>query len=171
MERILISGISGAGKTTLSRRLQDRLGLPHHELDALHHGPGWTRRARFAADVESFSAGPRWVTEDQYHSVLEDLLWRRADTLVWLDLPRRTVMGRVVRRSVSRALTRRELWNGNRESFAQWLEADHPVRWAWSQYARKREKTLERIGRHPGLVVVRLDSPGAVRRWVSGVSG
>ena len=166
MERILISGISGSGKTTLAHGLQTLLHLPHHELDALHHGPGWRKRERFEADVEAFSSGPRWVTEDQYHSALGDLLWSRADTVVWLDLPRPTVMRRVVRRSAVRALTRRELWNGNRETFRHWLQADHPIRWAWSQYDRKRAKTLERITRHPGLDVVRLDSPGAVTRWL-----
>lgn len=45
------------------------------------------------------------MTEDQYHRILGDLLWERADTVIWLDLPRRTVMWRVVRRSVLRAVT------------------------------------------------------------------
>ena len=71
--------------------------------------------------------------------------------------------------SHARALTRRELWNGNRETFRDWLEADHPIRWAWSQYDAKRAKTAERIGRHPGLDVVRLGSPGAVVRWVESI--
>jgi adenylate kinase family enzyme len=60
------------------------------------------------------------VTEDQYSRFLGDLLWARADTVIWLDLPRRTVMWRVLRRSAVRAITRRELWNGNRD-VRHWL--------------------------------------------------
>ncbi|MEV7005377.1 hypothetical protein [Streptosporangium sp. NPDC051022] len=165
MNRVLIAGISGAGKTTLARRLESRIGLPHHELDALHHGPGWRKRPEFESDVEAFSAGPRWVTEDQYHSALGDLLWERADTLVWLDLPRLTVMRRVVWRSLLRAVTRRELWNGNRESVRDWLDAEHPIRWAWSQHDRRRQRTAERILRHPHLGVVRLRTARAARRF------
>ena len=89
--------------------LAARFGLPRHELDALHHGPGWQPRVAFRSDVERIAWTPRWVTEDQYHSVLGDLLLTRADTYVWLDLPRRTVMFRVIRRSLGRALTGREL--------------------------------------------------------------
>ncbi len=33
---------------------------------------------------------------------------------------------------MARALTRRELWNGNRESFRNWLDPEHPIRWAWA---------------------------------------
>ncbi|WP_020669285.1 hypothetical protein [Amycolatopsis nigrescens] len=166
MERVLISGHSGAGKTTLARRLAARHGLPHHELDALHHGPGWVKRAEFEADVERFSTGPRWVTEDQYRRFLGDLLWSRADTVIWLDLPRRTVLARVVRRSVSRAITRRELWNGNRESWREWLNPDHPMRWAWSQYHDKRRRVIEQSGRHPGIRLIHLTSASAVRHWL-----
>jgi adenylate kinase family enzyme len=44
MDRVLIARTCGAGKTTLGRELSARRGLPHHELDALHHGPGWVKR-------------------------------------------------------------------------------------------------------------------------------
>ncbi len=162
---MLIAGISGSGKTTLARRLGSRLGIPHHELDALHHGPNWRKRPEFDADVEAFSAGSSWVTEDQYHSALGDLLWERADTLVWLDLPRRTVMRQVLRRSFVRAATGRELWNGNRESFRDWTGPDHPIRWAWSQYDRKRDQTAARVLHHRHLTVIRLTSPEAATRW------
>lgn len=145
------------------------LTLPQFELDALHHGPGWAKRPEFESDVEAFSAGPRWVTEDQYHAALGDLLWRRADTVIWLDLPRRTVMRRVVRRSIVRAATRRELWNGNRESFRDWLDPGHPIRWSWSQYERKRDQTADRMARHPDVTVVRLRSSREVLRWRAGV--
>jgi adenylate kinase family enzyme len=167
MERVLISGISGSGKTTLAVALSVLLALPRFELDALHHGPGRVRRQEFESDVDAFSAGPRWVTEDQYHRVLGDLLWQRADTVVWLDLPRRTVMLRVVRRSIVRAVTRRELWNGNREGFRDWLDAGHPIRWAWSQYELRRRESAARIARHPELTVIRLRSSHDARRWLN----
>ncbi|MBB6349449.1 hypothetical protein ACWGH8_39595 [Nonomuraea muscovyensis] len=170
MKRILVAGVSGSGKTTMAQALEGRFKLPRCELDALHHGRGWVRRPEFESEVDAFSSGACWVTEDQYHSVLHDLLWERADTVVWLDLPRRTVMQRVVRRSIARAATRRELWNGNRESFRDWLEPEHPIRWAWSQHERKRVDTLQRVARHPRIAVVRLRTAGEARRWLSGVA-
>ena len=167
MNRVLISGISGSGKTTLAGTVSVLLGLPRFELDALHHGSGWVKRQDFESDVDTFSARSRWVTEDQYHTALQDLLWQRADTVVWLDLPRRTVMQRVVRRSVVRAVTRRELWNGNREGFRDWLDAGHPIRWAWSQYESRRCETADRIARHPELTVICLHSGRDARRWLN----
>src|SRR5580658_4691052 len=100
MDRVLVGGISGAGKTTMATRLAARFGMPRHELDALHHGPGWEPRAAFRSEVEEFAQTQRWVTEDQYRTVLGDLLLARADTYIWLDLPRRTVLFRVIRRSL-----------------------------------------------------------------------
>ncbi|GAA1937466.1 adenylate kinase [Kitasatospora viridis] len=171
MERVLVTGVSGAGKTTLATRLAARLDLPRYELDALHHGPNWTPRPEFRAEVSAFAATGRWVTEDQYTGLLEQVLIARADTYVWLDLPRRTVMQRVVRRSLHRALTRRELWNGNREGFRDWLDPEHPIRWAWARHATHRERTLRRIAANPQLTVVRLTSPRAVRAWLRGLPG
>jgi adenylate kinase family enzyme len=57
-QRVLVAGTSGAGKTTLARAVAGILGCPHVELDALYHGPGWTQRAEFVAEVDLFSAGP-----------------------------------------------------------------------------------------------------------------
>lgn len=49
--RILVAGVSGVGKTTLCREIERRSGIPHTEIGALFHGPGWTPRPEFAADV------------------------------------------------------------------------------------------------------------------------
>ncbi len=106
MKRVLVSGISGAGKTTVGNSVARALGLPRYELDALHHGPGWTKRPTFEDDVERFSTTGAWVTEDQYVRRLGERLWQRADTLVWLDLPRATVMRQVFWRSLRRAVLR-----------------------------------------------------------------
>jgi adenylate kinase family enzyme len=166
-QRVLVGGISGAGKTTLARELARHWDLPHVELDALFHGPGWTERPTFAADVADVAAGERWVVDSDGYSAVRDVLWARADTLLWLDLPRWQVMLRVVRRSVWRGLRRAELWNGNRESFRGWKDSGHPVWWAWHQHAARRATIASRVAgtRWQHLEVVRLRSARQVRRW------
>jgi hypothetical protein len=164
---VLVGGISGAGKTTLARRIAAHRGLPHIEMDALFHGPGWTERPTFVQDVAELAATEQWVFDSDGYSAVRDALWSRADTLVWLDLPRWQVMQRVVRRSLWRGLRRTELWNGNREGLRAWGESGHPVRWAWSQHAARRQLIAERLGdpRWGHLTVYRLRSAGQVRTW------
>jgi hypothetical protein len=64
------------------------------------------------------------VVDGNYRAVVPDLVWARADTVVWLDLPRRTVLRRVTWRSLRRVVRREELWNGNRETLATVLSWD-----------------------------------------------
>ena len=166
MQRVLVSGISGSGKSTLARRIAARCGLPYVELDALHHGPRWVKRAEFESDVAGFAAKERWVTEDQYVAFLGELLWERADTLLWLDYSRPVVMRRVLRRTLPRALLRRRLWNGNREPMTGWIrDPEHPVRWAWTQHAARRARTAELIARHPHLDVHHFTTPAETQQW------
>ena len=130
--RVLVAGSSGSGKSTLARHLAAALELRYVELDALHHGTNWTPRPEFLHEVTRFAAGQRWVTEWQYRAV-RDLLAERADLLISLDLPRRLVMRRVVRRTLSRRLRHVELWNGNVEPPLRTIlsDRDHIIRWAW----------------------------------------
>jgi cytidylate kinase len=86
--RIIVSGTSGSGKTTVAGRIAAVLGLPHVELDALFHGPGWTPRPTFEADVHEFAAGPRWVTERDRRPDLPIVRLRnRAEVTRWLSGP------------------------------------------------------------------------------------
>jgi hypothetical protein len=138
MQRVLVVASSGSGKTTLARSLAMRLGASFVELDALHHGPGWVPRATFVEDVDAATRGPSWVVDGNYPSVRE-LLWSRADTVAWLDLPRWLVEWRVVRRSLGRWMASTELWNGNREpSPLAWRDPEHPVRWSWTKHGEYR---------------------------------
>lgn len=173
MQRILVVGISGCGKTVLARRLAARLGLRHVELDALRHGPGWVPRPEFEADVGAAVAGSGWVVDSFGYEQVRDLLWSRADTVVWLDLSRPVVMWRVLRRSAARAATRRELWNANRERFRDWADREHPIRWAWSQHRPRRAEVAGRLAdpRFGHLRAVHLRSPREVDRWLATVAG
>ena len=167
--RVLVAGTSGSGKTTLARAVAAVLGCPCVELDALHHGPGWTKRRDFEDDVRRAAAGPTWASEWQY-SAVRALLLDRADLLVWLDLPRRVVTVRVVRRTVRRRIRREVLWNGNIEPPLRTFltDRDHIVRWAWRTHSRTRERVLAALATRPELVVVRLTSPAQVDAWVDG---
>lgn len=166
--RVLVVGSSGAGKTTMARALAERLRVPHTELDSLWHGPGWVPRPEFEHDVEAMLDTGRWVTEYQYRQV-KDRLLGQAQAVVWLDHPFPLVAARLFRRSVVRAVTRRAFWNGNRESFAMWLDASHPLRIVLSrEFRAKRRRTeaelADAAGR--GVVVVRLRGARHARRWL-----
>jgi adenylate kinase family enzyme len=166
VQRVLVAGSSGAGKSTLAAELSRRRQLPYTELDSLFHGPGWVPRAEFEDDVRAVVAGDRWVTEWQYSQV-RPLLLARADTLVWLDFGRRTVMHRVLRRSLRRALLREPIFNGNTEGLRNWLDPGHPIRWAWSTHHQLRGKVLAALEQRPDLTLIRLGSPAQARRWLA----
>ena len=167
--RVLVAGTSGSGKTTLAARMAQVLNVPHVEIDALFHGPGWSPLETFEAEVRRFSSRPAWVTEWQCGSV-RDLLAARADLLVWLDLPRRTVMRQVVARTVRRRLRRERLWNDNVEAplWTVLTDHDHIVRWAWSTHAKTAIRVEELMRTRPDLPVVRIRSRAQAQRWVRG---
>jgi adenylate kinase family enzyme len=176
VRRVSVVGTSGAGKSTLSRALAGALDADFLELDSVFHQPGWVPlpREEFRERVAATVAGERWVIDGNYTSQVKDLVWARADTVVWLDLPRRTVMRRIIWRSFRRAAARTELWNGNRERWRNFFSLDKEdsvVAWAWQTHAATRAK-LEAAMADPAnsrLKFVRLTSPGAVRRFLSGV--
>jgi adenylate kinase family enzyme len=167
--RVLVGGGSGSGKTTLASRVADVLGVPHTEIDALHHGPGWVKRPTFEADVDAFTSEPAWVTEWQYTTV-RPLLAERADLVVWLDLPRSRVMRQVTARTLRRWVRREELWNGNREP-APWTSLTHPegvVRWAWRTHHLVAGRVDALLEQDPTKPVVRLRSHREAAAWVDG---
>lgn len=176
MRRISVVGVPGSGKTTLGRRLADAIGVPFVELDSMVHQSDWEEldadrlRARLSAAID----GDGWVVDGNYGQV-RDLVWERADTVVWLDLPRRVVMRRVIVRTVRRTLTREELWNGNREpltNFYRWDPDRNIIRWTWVEYAG----TAERFARamadppRPGLRFLRLTSGRDAADLLSGLA-
>src|SRR4051794_15261975 len=119
MRRVLIGGMTGSGKTTLGRRLAPALGLEYHELDDLYYGPGMRMAPEFPSVIDRITAGEQWLFDSQGPPgdseaplTVRDRLWARADTLVWLDYPRRVVVWRAVTRSLRRIITRQRLWRG-----------------------------------------------------------
>lgn len=142
--RAVVIGSSGSGKSTFAARLAAACDLTRIELDALNWGPNWTNRsavdpADFERRVDAAIRADRWVTDGNYRAALGRTL-PKATHLIWLDYPRPLVMARVIRRSFVRAAGGRELWpgTGNREDFRRWLDREHPIRWAWDTFQRRR---------------------------------
>ena len=167
---VIVSSASGSGKTTLGRELARRLGAPFHELDALNHGPGWTEATPdvLRSRVEPLLAEPGWVVDGSYRSKLGDLVFEHADLVVWLDLPLRVWLPRLLRRTLRRVVTREELWSGNRESLRNVLFSRQSLLlFALRNYPRRRRLYPTELA---AFDVVRLRSPREVERWLEGVS-
>ena len=166
-------GGSCTGKTTTSRQLAATLGVPHVELDALHHDAGWREapaevfQERVRAALTAATDG--WVADGNYHGKLGTAVLEHADTVVWLDLPRRTALRRVLWRTTRRSFTREELWNGNRESFRSAFSRDSIVWWVITRHGTHRKKWPPRLAPLTHLEVVRLHSPRAIRDWLQSI--
>jgi adenylate kinase family enzyme len=172
MRRINVVGTSATGKSTFAIKLAERLGVPCVELDELHWEPGWTEapEAVFRGRVAAATDGGDWVVDGNYSSV-RDLVWARADTVVWLDYPLPTILRRFLRRTVRRIARREELWAGNRERLAtQFFSRDSLLMWILSTYRRRRREYPRLLAEHPNLSAVPLRSPAEAARWLAGVT-
>jgi adenylate kinase family enzyme len=175
MQRICVIGVTGSGKTTLVGRIARELDLECVELDALYWGPHWTpvHPDVFRDLVAAVAAGDAWVTDGNY-SRARDILWPRADTFVWLDLPFHVIFWRLARRTFSRRIRNVELWSGNKESLREhffsreslflWVINTHP------RYRREFPPLLHKQAAR-GAAVYRLRTPGQVEQWIENLPG
>jgi len=167
--RVVVLGTTGAGKSTLSGRLAELLGVEHVELDAFQHGPNWTPRPReeFAARVAAVAELPGWVVDGNYASRVGDVLWPLADLVVWLDLPLWVLLPRLVRRTTRRIRSRTMLWGVNQERWSGLFGRESLLLWAVQSHPRQRAELPPRLAdlRRRGVGVVRLTSGRAVDRW------
>jgi adenylate kinase family enzyme len=171
--RISVIGTCGSGKTTTASALAQRLGLAHVELDALSWGPNWTSTSdgEFRAAVARAAAADRWVIDGNY-SKCRDLVWGRADTVVWLDYSFPRVFSQLVRRTFRRTFRREILWHGNRERLGTaFFSRESILLWAIKTHGRRKREYPELFSRpeYRGLRVVRLRSPRETAAWLAGV--
>jgi adenylate kinase family enzyme len=175
LARVVVQGASGSGKTTLATALASKLGTGHLELDGLYQQANWIPLdlEEFRVRVQQFAEEPRWVVDGNYRHV-RDILWPLATMIVLIDLPKRVVMTRVIKRTFLRIMKREELWNGNRESWRNALSRDpmnNIILWSWTTYSRYHDEVpreaLDAVGAER---IVMLKSARDVRRFLEGAS-
>ena len=137
MLRISVIGTTGSGKTTVARRTAEALGVPHIELDTLHWGPDWEEAPleTFRERVSDAIQGDGWVVDGNYGKV-RDIVWGRADTVLWLDYPFLGTFLRLLWRTLRRIALRKRLWNDNREDLTAIFGKDSILLWAITSHPR-----------------------------------
>ena len=141
------------------------------ELDAINHQHGWQEldAEELRRRVEPIVASDAWVIDGSYRSKLGDLVLDRADTVVWLDLPRRVWLPRLLRRTLLRIVRREELWNGNRETLRGALfSRDSILVFALRNERPRRERYPRELAR---FRVARLRSQEEVDAFLHSASG
>ena len=172
--RIVVWGVTGAGKTTLAHHLSGALRLPRIELDAIRHADGWDSvpwdefRDTLVQQLDAYTGG--WVLDGGYSAVM-DMCLSRADTLVWLNLPWRVTFWRLFKRTLVRAIDQQPLYNPNgpRESWRMTFLSRRSILW-WSISAHRpsNRNRRERIAAlAPHVRVHELRSPRQVDAFLA----
>ena len=172
--RILVIGTTGSGKSTLAQQVAEKLGGNFIELDALYWEPNWQPAPTdvFRARVETVVQAERWAAAGNYR-VVRDLLWEKADLIIWLDYSMGFTFHRLWQRAWRRWWSQEELWSGNREDI--WLHfqlwSDQSLfRWFFKTYwHRKKEFALLLALPEYQSKVLRLKSQKETSAWFEGL--
>jgi adenylate kinase family enzyme len=141
MQRILVMGSSGSGKSTFARRLSLATGIPVVSLDAMFWKPGWkpSDDAAFGERVAETAHRQRWIMDGDYISYAGELRRQLADAVIWFDLPRATcTIGILTRIATSYGRVRPEMAEGCPEK----IDAEF-FRYVWTYRDRRRPRLLK----------------------------
>ena len=162
MERVLVIGSPGAGKSTLATAIAERTGLPLIHLDRHHWRAGWVEadKAEWEPQVAALIAGESWVIDGNYGGTLAARL-ARADTAIWLDFPVWLCLARVFRRAVQyRGRTRPDMAEGCPEQL-NWEFLVYTARFPWTG----RKRILAKLPAFTGRLV-HLRGPSGAERFL-----
>lgn len=170
-ERVAVVGTSCSGKSTFAAKLAHLLGIPHIELDANYWGPNWTPidADQFRQRIDDLTSQPRWVCDGNY-SVVRDIVWGRATSVVWLNYSLPVVFSRALRRTLKRCMYKVPLYAENRESFRQsFLSRDSILLWVLRTHRGHQREYPRRFaeGAYSHLQVVELWAESDAKRFLT----
>ena len=166
MERILIIGCGGAGKSTLARQLGEKLGLPVVHLDRLFWKPGWVESGKEEIDAKIMEEleKPQWIMDGNYNRTLPQRV-QYCDTIIYLDFSRTACLLGVLKRVITNYGTvRPDMGEGCPERFD--LEF---LRWVWNYNKNKREKNYRLLNEAEGVQTIVLKNRRMVRRFLENI--
>jgi adenylate kinase family enzyme len=167
VNRVVVIGSGGAGKSVLSMELGRRTGLPVIHLDWLYWGPGWepTPEPEWEAVVREAVQGERWIIDGNYRGTLR-LRLAAADTVLFLDIPRLVCVWAVIARWL-------RYRRGSRPDMAPGLTERIDLaflRWIWGYPTTRRPGILRQLAElPPSTQVIHLTSRAAIREFLASV--
>ena len=166
-KRILVYGVTGSGKTTTARHLGELTGLPWHEADYLTWDPGWVmvpddvQRERIAA----ICAQDEWILDTAYAKWMEYPL-ARVQLIVGLDYSRGRTFWQLLKRTIARCTDKKEICNGNVESFRTMFSKESILLWHYRSFARKRHRMRKWQSSETQFEVILFKSPRQLEFWL-----
>ena len=146
-QRINVVGSSGSGKTTVGKRIAERLAYPFVELDEIQWKPNWTESTEeeLFTNLERSLSGESWVLDGNYSKTVP-IKWKRVQLVVWLDLPYWLILFQVISRTIRRSLTQEALWAGNRGTLGKaFFDRDSIILWSLTNLRANRRRYLAAI--------------------------
>jgi adenylate kinase family enzyme len=171
-KRLVVVGVTSAGKSTLAEKLAKRFHLCYIELDALYWEPNWQSAPLevFRARVEKATQAEKWIVAGNYH-IVRNLVWPKAEAIIWLDYPFLTVLWQLTRRSFKRWWTQELLWGANREPlwthFKFWSK-ESLYNWLFQSYWRRKREYPRLLSKpeHQHLKLIRFRSLRETDEWL-----
>jgi adenylate kinase family enzyme len=171
-QRVVVIGVTSSGKSTLAETLARRFEMDFIELDALHWEPNWQEAPLevFRERVQKALQAGKWSVAGNYRSV-QDLVWPKAEAVIWLDYPFMTVFWQLTRRTFRRWWTHEVLWGTNVESMYVHLKIWSPdslFHWLFKSYWRRKREipVLLSQAENSHLKLIRLINPKETARWL-----
>lgn len=172
-----ILGITGAGKTTLAKKIAAKTGRVVIDLDEYSWEPNWHEVAhdefarRVASAIEAAkNQGKEWVVSGNY-SRIRPVVWPHVHTIVILDYAPWRVLWQLIGRSFRRAFTGELCCNGNRETFGKlFLSKDSILLWFFKSALRRRKQFADLRhdnGGYPHIKLVYLHHPKETEKWLN----
>lgn len=142
MNRVIVLGSAGSGKSTLSRKLSKILNLPIIHLDKYFWKANWvpTPNEEWDKFVENLTMEEQWIIDGNYSRTM-DIRIKRADLIIYLDIPRWLCLYQLLkRRIIYHNKTRPDMNEGCPEKIDFQF-----IKWVWNYRRRNRIETLEKL--------------------------
>ena len=169
--RINVVGTSGSGKSTVGKRIAERLNVLYIQLDELHWKPNWVESTdeELFPKLEKALSADEWVLDGNYTRTIP-IKWKRVQMVVYLDLPFHIALYRIIKRSLLRGIKNEELWHGNKETVWKHLfTRDSMILWTMKTFFtnRKRFAINSKNPEYSHIKFVRLRSKKEIGNFVT----
>ena len=163
MKRIIVIGSGGAGKSTFSKRLGDVSGIEVIHLDQIYWRPNWVKTGKdeWRRIVEGLIAKNSWIMDGNFGGTREMRL-AACDTVIFLDIPRRICLYRILKRSIIyRGKTRPDMAEGCKERF----DLEFLV-WVWNYPKTSGKRALEEMSQLDGKRIIVLRNTNDIEEFL-----